>query len=280
MSAFTRTQFLQAAGALALAGRRIHAVRAPSPGANLQHFTSRPDLKPPAFSVVTGSTRDTILLAPSSGPGQRGAMIADGHANLVWFHPTDPKSVMDFKVQTLHGKPVLTWWEGKSPGGVPHGEWVVVDATYRELARFGPARGRNGDLHEFVISAQNTALVACTEVIPWRNGHIVGGVVQELELRAARLIWEWRSLEHVPPQETELQCATRPALRLLPRQLDRRRARWQLVVSRPQHLGGIQGRAPQRARALAAGRQAQRLRARPRREIRWQHDVRRHGPAT
>jgi hypothetical protein len=85
-----------------------------------------------------------------------------------------------------------------------------MDSTYRELARFGPARGRNGDLHEFVISPENTALVACTEIVPWRSGHIVGGIVQELELPSGRLLREWRSLDHVPPEETEIKAQPGP----------------------------------------------------------------------
>jgi hypothetical protein len=206
VTGLTRAQFLQASAAFALAARRLEldlgVAQAPA-------FRSRPDLSPPAFTA-RGTTHDFLFLAPSSGPGQRGAMITDGHGGLVWFHPTTPRSAMDFKVQRLHGRPVLTWWEGKSPHGIPHGEWVVVDDTYREIARFGPARGRNGDLHEFVISPQNTALVACTEIVPWRNGRLVGGVVQELELPSGRLIREWRSIDRIGVAETELRAKPGP----------------------------------------------------------------------
>lgn len=276
----SRAQFLQAAGVFALAARRLELTQATRPGANLQHFVSRPDLKPPTFSAVRGRTRDTILLAPSSGPGQRGAMITDGDARLLWFHPSDPKSVMDLKVQTLHGEPVLTWWEGKSPGGVPHGEWVVVDSTYRELARFGAARGRNGDLHELVISPQSTALVACTEIVPWRNGHIVGGVVQELELPSGALIREWRSLDHIPPQETELRAQPGPRYDYFHVNSIDVGPDGNLVVGArntwaaynvDRHSGRILWRLGGRRSDFALGAGAQ---------FWWQHDVRRHGPST
>ena len=209
----TRAQFLQASAALALSARGLDldaALGLASTGSNLQRFVSRPDLLPPALTLGRGATRDLVLLAPSSGPGQRGAMIVDGHGELVWFHPTTPSSAMDFKVQRYRGRPVLTWWQGKSPHGIPHGEWVVVDDSYRELARFGPARGRNGDLHELVISPENTALVACTEIVPWRDGALVGGVVQELELPSGRLIREWRSIDHVAPEETAIRARPGP----------------------------------------------------------------------
>jgi hypothetical protein len=102
--------------------------------------------------------------------------------------------------------------------GLGAGEWVVVDTSYRELARFSTARGLHGDLHEFVITPQNTALVTSNEVRTWdltsvggsRRGRIVGGVVQELALPGGRLIWEWRSLDHVAVAETEIKARPGP----------------------------------------------------------------------
>ena len=186
-----------------------------APAGTVQQFVSRPDLKPPAITVLQpaqSTARGLVFIAPSSGPGQRGAMIFDNAGDLVWFHPVAHKAVTDFKVGLYHGKPVLTWWEGKVVHGLADGEWVVVDASYRELARFSTARGRHGDLHEFVITPQNTALVTSNETTAWdltsvggsRRGLVVGGVVQELELPSGRLLREWRSLEHVAVAETQI----------------------------------------------------------------------------
>ena len=208
----TRRQFVLAAGALFLSSPR--GVRFPAaPGDNLQRFVSRPDLKPPKVAVLQrapGAAPGSIFLAPSSGPGQRGALILDATGELVWFHPVAHKAVTDFKVQRLHGEPVLTWWEGKSRNGLGDGEWVVLDASYRELARFTTARGLHGDLHEFQITQENTALVLSNEVRPWHGGTVVGGVVQELALPGARLLWEWRSLDHVGVAETMIRAKPGP----------------------------------------------------------------------
>ena len=184
-------------------------------GGNVQQFVSRPDLKPPTLTVLQpahGTAPGLVFLAPSSGPGQRGAMIFDGAGELVWFRPVVDKTVTDFKVGLFHGKPVLTWWEGKAVQGLADGEWVGLDASYRELFRFSTARGLHGDLHEFVITPQNTALVTSNETRTWdltsvggsQNGQVVGGVVQELALPSGRLLWEWRSLDHVAVDETEI----------------------------------------------------------------------------
>jgi hypothetical protein len=187
----------------------------------VRRFVSRPDLVPPAVTVLvrtSGVAPGLVFAAPSSGPGQRGAMIFDDAGELVWFHPVKHEAATDFKVQQLHGEPVLTWWEGKSAHGLGDGEWVVVDASYRERARFSAARGLHGDLHEFVITPWNTALVTSNEVRPWNlrsvggsaHGAVVGGVVQELTLPGGRLLWEWHSLDHVPVAETEIKARPGP----------------------------------------------------------------------
>ena len=216
----TRGELLRRGGALLLAGPALKLPQLRLADEKVQRFVSRPDLKPAVLTVqqAHATAPGYVFLAPSSGPGQRGAMIADNRGDLVWFHPVTHKVVTDFKVQQWKNKPVLTWWEGKDADGLGDGEWVVVDASYRELARFSAARGLHGDLHEFVITAQNTALVLSNEVVGHDlssvggspGGHVVGGVVQELSLPGGRLLWEWRSLEHVPVSETEIKAVPGP----------------------------------------------------------------------
>ena len=217
----TRGELL-AAGAAGLVA--LHAVRPPrarGAGSTVRQFVSRPDLKPPVVTVLRqrpGTARGHLFVAPSSGPGQRGAMIVDDSGELVWFRPVEGRAVTDFKVSVYHGRPVLTWWEGKVVDGLGQGEWVVVDASYRELARFSAARGLDADLHEFVVTPENTALVTSTETVTWdlrplggsRHGRVVGGVVQELALPSGRLLHEWRSLDHVPVTETAIRAKPGP----------------------------------------------------------------------
>jgi Arylsulfotransferase (ASST) len=203
----SRAEFLAGAAALALAARLPE--RAFATGENLQHFVSRPDLKPPIVTV-RGATRDFVFLAPSSGPGQNGAMILDGRGELVWFHPSPGVATTDFKVQQLHGKPVLTWWEGKDADGMGNGHWVIADSTYRRLARVGAARGLHADLHDFQVTRNGTALGLSNEVVRWRHGTLIGGVVQELALPSGGLLHEWRSVQHVEPDETAIRAKPGP----------------------------------------------------------------------
>ena len=67
--------------------------------ADVRHFVSRPDLRPPKLTVLrAGKTgAGELFLAPSSGPGQRGVLILDNTGDVVWFHPTTPHTAMNFR---------------------------------------------------------------------------------------------------------------------------------------------------------------------------------------
>ena len=75
---------------------------------------------------------------------------------------------------------------------------------------------------------------------------------------SARVLFEWRSLDHVKLDRVLLEGRSR--VRLLPRQLDRRRRRRQPARLGPQHLDGLQDRPHDRQGDLAARRQEERLR--------------------
>ena len=117
---------------------------------------------------------------------------------------------MNFRTARYRGKPVLTWWEGKADAGLGRGTHVIMDQSYSELARIPAGDGRQSDLHEFVITPRSTALVTSYEVRPANlsavggpvGGKVIGGVVQELALPSGRVLFEWRSLDHVQVEET------------------------------------------------------------------------------
>ena len=88
----------------------------PPPPPPVQHFKSRPDLQPPTVQVLhsaEGATKGYVFVAPKRGAVQPGPMIIDDRGQVVWFDPLPTSGVTDFKVQRYHGKPVLTWWQGR-----------------------------------------------------------------------------------------------------------------------------------------------------------------------
>ena len=184
-----------------------------APPAGVWAFRSRPDLRPPAVEVTKkarGTTPGYIFVAPEkSHARQGGSLMVDDRGRVVWFRPLPGKygRAMNFEVQSYRGRPVLTWME--TPGKFAS-EYVISDSSYREIARFPAAHGYDGDHHEFLISPQDTALIAIYDVVPKdlspvggrKNGVAVQGIVQELDIETGKVIFEWHSLEHVGIEES------------------------------------------------------------------------------
>jgi hypothetical protein len=233
----TRGQFICAAGAslaelLAsasragaarrLSNRYLVADATAARSATSSSFISRPDLRPPSLRLsypmgVQPSTAEGYLfLAPTAKPGaQAGALIVDAQGHPVWFKAVQPGWwASNFRVQQYQGQPVLTWWQGiVRPPGYGWGEGVILDTSYREIARVRAARGRQADLHEFRLTPRGTALITChpqtvqadlSGVGGPANGHALESIIQEIDVRSGRLLFEWRSLEHVAINESYL----------------------------------------------------------------------------
>jgi hypothetical protein len=94
-------------------------------------------------------------------------MILDGEGQPVWLRPvrSEAKDMMDFKAQRYHGESVLTWWES-THGGWGQGEYLILDSSYREVARVRAGNGLEGDHHEFLITRRDTALFTIYSRVP------------------------------------------------------------------------------------------------------------------
>ena len=136
-------------------------------------------------------------------------MIIDDAGELVWFRPTVPASVINLRATTYRGKPALTWWEGRTKHGLGIGDHVIADHAYREIARFPAGNGLGSDLHELILTPEGTALVTAYDIptvdrssVGSGRGRVIEGVVQELAVPSARVLFEWRSLDHVKLTES------------------------------------------------------------------------------
>lgn len=180
----------------------------------VDNFRSTPALSPPAVTLAQPTSEEAatgyLFLAPKQGPGRNGPMIMDGEGDLVWFHQLAPHEIaMDLRLQRYRGEPVLTWWEGRGvEGGYGRGKFVVFDDRYRQVARFGVGGrygSKQGDLHEFLITPRGTALVMIYDEAPQdlsavggpEDGRVLDGVVQEIDIRTGRVLFEWRGRDHV-----------------------------------------------------------------------------------
>ncbi len=108
-----------------------------------------------------------VFLAPKMVVAQAGPMIMDNRGEVVWFKPLNTRGVTDFRVQHYRGRPVLTWWRGHvSNAGVGDGWYVIYDTSYRPVAEVRPGNGLVGDVHEFLITKNNTALFTVYHRLP------------------------------------------------------------------------------------------------------------------
>ncbi len=153
-----------------------------------------------------------VIVTDAHGQGQQGPLILDRSGELVWFHPisghgTPGTRAMNVRVQRYQGRPVLTWWQGSIVSGHGVGHYMVVDETYTPVARVSAANGYLGDLHEFLLTEEGTALFTCygqaTAQIPahadagTRRGRYWYGMVQEIDVATGELLFQWRSDHHV-----------------------------------------------------------------------------------
>jgi hypothetical protein len=138
-------------------------------------------------------------------------MILDNDGQPVWLRllQNEGMDVMNFRAQTYKGETVLTWWEGYHTG-YGQGEYVILDGSYREIARFTAANGFNGDHHEFLITPEDTALITIYNKVPRDlisegypvDGNVLDGIAQELDIETGEVLFEWHSLEHVGLDES------------------------------------------------------------------------------
>jgi hypothetical protein len=220
----TRRQLLRSAGVgavgLGLAGAVGEILtctlgsRDPVPAPTPPTWHTRPDLRIPSLTVIhseQGASADPIFIAPYNAPnGQAGAVIVDAGGQPVWENPLSGKVTTNFRVQSYRSSPVLTWWEGSIELGHGVGNYTIADSSYRIVRRVQAAHGLRGDLHEFVITPRDTALLTSylvtkadlSSVGGSRDGTIQDAIFQEIDLATGNVLLEWHSLDHIPLGES------------------------------------------------------------------------------
>jgi hypothetical protein len=184
---------------------------------DVSRFVSRRDLRP-ATVRVDHLPRHTapgyLFVAPQSGPVQNGPEILGPYGGLIWFQRV-PKGeqATDFRVQSYRGKPVLTWWQGVvTSAGTGTGQDEIYSSAYRPVATVHAGNGLSSDLHEFQLTAQNTALVTAYYPVYWTTGKgksarrriVLDAVAQEIDIPTGLVLYQWDSLDHVGTTESHV----------------------------------------------------------------------------
>ncbi|WP_031064599.1 arylsulfotransferase family protein [Streptomyces sp. NRRL WC-3742] len=172
----------------------------------------------PPLTVLTdepGAGGGDIFVSPNSVAGQYAGgveILSPDGRKVVWSHAVPAgQEAADFRKQTYRGRPVLTWWQGTGLGGLAKGVNYVYDDQYRKIAEVRAGNGYSADGHEFLITPRNTALILAyaeatadlTSIGGPANQKVINGIVQEVDIRTGKVLFEWNSADHVPYAQSE-----------------------------------------------------------------------------
>ncbi|KAK8258434.1 ASST-domain-containing protein [Phyllosticta capitalensis] len=162
------------------------------------------DLSSPRVNILTWSTQcdpGQIFLEPrGKSVAKPGPMILDAEGHLVYMEQKFGEA-MDFRPQTYKGEDYLTFWSGTDDGTHGRGSYYMLNSSYDVARVVNPTNGLEGDLHEFEITPNGTALMSIYEIIPAdlssvggpKDGWIYDGLFQELDIETGEAIFQWRA---------------------------------------------------------------------------------------
>jgi len=161
-----------------------------------------------------GNHDGDIFITPTGAASTyaNGPEIISGKGRILWFHAVPAgQTAADFRTQTYHGQPVLTWWQGTGLGGLSSGTDYIYDKHYRQIATVNAGNGYHADGHEFLITPWNTALILAyttttadlTSIGGSASQTVIDGIVQEVSIATGKVIFQWDSDGHVPFSDSE-----------------------------------------------------------------------------
>ena len=197
---------------------------APVAGAAAGPFVTRPDLRPTTVRVTTPATNTApglVFVTPKGIGFQSGAEVFDDAGRLVWFRPRakDGTSILNLRPQTYRGRPVATFWEGRALRGYGFGSFKIVDQNLNEVGDISPGGKGQMDFHELTMTPRDTALGISYKPVRGsttavkggsRNDLVMRNLIQEIDPRTNRVLWEWDSTKAVSPAESYLPIPKRP----------------------------------------------------------------------
>ena len=179
--------------------------------------SASPPASPPPLTVLSQSgaiANGDIFLTPTGDTSTyaNGPEILSPSGRVVWFDALPAgQSAADFRTQRYEGLPVLTFWAGSGLGGVSQGTDYIYNDHYQPIATVRAGNGLSADGHEFLITPWNTALIiayqSATADLSSIGGPpdqaVINGVVQEIDIRTGRVLFQWNSADHVPYSQSE-----------------------------------------------------------------------------
>ncbi len=193
-------------------------------GAATAGIASADPTSPPPVTVLTHGKvgNGDFFVSPFGAQTTyaNGPEILDQNGNVVWFKPVPTgQEASDFRTQTYKGQQVLTWWQGTGLGGLAKGTDYIYNDQYQPIATVNAGNGLSADGHEFLITPQNTALILAyttatadlTSIGGPANQTVIDGVVQEIDIKTGKVLFQWNSADHVPYSQSEQPLPASPS---------------------------------------------------------------------
>ena len=175
-----------------------------------------PTAPPPVTILTPGADNHNgdIFIAPFGDQSTyaNGPEIIDNQGHVIWFHPVPAgEEAADFRTQNYDGRPVLTWWQGTGLGGLASGTDYIYNDHYQQIATVNAGNGYSADGHEFLITPWNTALILAyttatanlTSIGGPADQTVIDGIVQEINIKTGKVLFQWNSADHVPYAASE-----------------------------------------------------------------------------
>jgi hypothetical protein len=191
-------------------------------GATAGPAAADPPTSPPPVTILThGRVEQGDFFVSPFGDATtyaNGPEILDQQGNVVFFKAVPAgEEASDFRTQTYQGQPVLTWWQGTGLGGLAKGTDYIYNSNYQQIATVNAGNGLSADGHEFLITPQNTALILAyttatadlTSIGGPANQTVINGVVQEIDIKTGKVLFQWNSADHVPYSQSEQPLPTK-----------------------------------------------------------------------
>ncbi len=170
---------------------------------------------PPPVTVLQRTGRlasGDVFITPTATTGAgyaNGPEILNDESQPIWFLPlASGQAASDFRVQSYEGQQVLTWWEGTplSLAGPGPGTDYIANDHYQVITTVTAGNGQSANGHEFQLTPWGTALITVykqqtanlSSVGGSADAQILAGVVQEIDVRTGKVLFEWNSIDHVP----------------------------------------------------------------------------------
>jgi hypothetical protein len=180
---------------------------------------------PPPVTVLTqeaGNGNGDIFIAPfgDSTTYANGPEIINNAGQVLWFQPVPAgEEAADFRPQVYDGQPVLTWWQGTGLGGLSSGTDYIYNDHFQQIATVSAGNGYQADGHEFLITPWNTALILAyttatadlTSIGGPADQTVIDGIVQEIDIRTGRVLFQWNSADHVPYSDSQQPLPSSPS---------------------------------------------------------------------